>query len=81
MQENDFLQTPKRKRVFTRKKTWKTPEKKIMLHMCKTHIANKTLPSFVYLNSIRNQYPIFRTRTVEQMKTWVSNLNKSKKKS
>lgn len=57
------------------RKTWQTPEKKVMRKIFRNHLKNRTLPSPMECNEARNKYSPIKCRTVAQIKAWVNNQN------
>lgn len=77
-----MLETPpKRKRISAPKISWRTPEQSAMRKDCGGCIAmaGGKLPSLSFLNGLQKKYPVFERRSLQQMKTWISNQRKKKK--
>lgn len=66
----------KRRRI--NKIRWSNDERTAALSFFRKNIESKKLPSFHEINQAKLKYPILKSRTNAQIKTWIHNQIKTK---
>jgi len=66
------------KRRAISKIRWSKDERIAVLSFFHKNIDNKKLPSFKEINEVKLKYPVLKSRTNAQIKTWIHNQIKKK---
>lgn len=65
----------------TKRLRWTEEEKETVLQAFATHMKNLTLPSLHKIQKVKGKYNCLSHRTSPQIKTWISNIQKTRRQS